>query len=427
MQCPGSGGRIYPIGFGGVLCEKALNETDVESTGCHGGRMILRFLRLACLELFDELGNDGIEVSDDADIRDFENRCGRILVDRDDRIGGLHAGEVLDSAGDADGDVEFRANRLTGLADLVQVGNPACVDGCAGSADACVEFLCESPDHVEFFGASETAAAGNDDFGFGEVDVGAALGDGLDALHAARHGGKVDRNGNDFALFVIGDTVFLEDIGADGRHLRTMIGAGDGRHDIAAESGACLEQVALFGIEVELRAVGRQARVEDGSDGRREGATDCRGAEEDGLGSEIADGLAESGGLVIVLVVGELRGVQGIDLLGAVVEQFLCEGCTVFGEDDGGQRVAALFGQFRTFGEEFVDDGLHFAIALFGENPNFFIAHNEIERKENESGLDEVAFGEAVNELLDLLGGFSLERFAIGLDGRRENLRHAGR
>ena len=46
------------------------------------------------------------QVPNQPDIRDFEDRGLGVLVDRHDRAGVLDAGQVLDGAGDADGDVQ---------------------------------------------------------------------------------------------------------------------------------------------------------------------------------------------------------------------------------------------------------------------------------------------------------------------------------
>src|SRR3954454_24767347 len=75
-----------------------------------------------------ELGDDLVEVADDAEIGELEDRGVGVLVDRHDVLGGLHADLVLDGAGDAGGQVELRRDRLAGLADLARVRVPAGVD-----------------------------------------------------------------------------------------------------------------------------------------------------------------------------------------------------------------------------------------------------------------------------------------------------------
>ena len=90
---------------------------------------------LALGDLLGELRDDREQVADDAEVGQLEDRRLGVLVDRDDRLGGLHAGPVLDRAGDADRDVELRRDRLAGLADLDLVRVPAGVGGGAGRAD----------------------------------------------------------------------------------------------------------------------------------------------------------------------------------------------------------------------------------------------------------------------------------------------------
>src|SRR5437868_2190517 len=60
---------------------------------------------------------DGLEqVRDQAVVRDAEDRRLRVLVDRDDQLAVLHAGQMLDRTGDAHGDVQVRRDDLAGLA-----------------------------------------------------------------------------------------------------------------------------------------------------------------------------------------------------------------------------------------------------------------------------------------------------------------------
>lgn len=58
------------------------------------------------------------EILDEAEVCDLEDWGLRVLVDCDDCLGVLHACQMLDGAGDADGDVEFWGDDLAGLADL---------------------------------------------------------------------------------------------------------------------------------------------------------------------------------------------------------------------------------------------------------------------------------------------------------------------
>src|SRR6478752_7295613 len=58
------------------------------------------------------------QVGDEAVVGDLEDRGVLVLVDGDDDLRVLHAGEMLDGAGNAAGDVELRRHHLAGLADL---------------------------------------------------------------------------------------------------------------------------------------------------------------------------------------------------------------------------------------------------------------------------------------------------------------------
>ena len=73
------------------------------------------------------------EVADDAVVGDFKDGGLGVLVDGDDALRGLHADQVLDGSGDADGEVELGRDGLAGAADLALHGQPAVIaDGARG-------------------------------------------------------------------------------------------------------------------------------------------------------------------------------------------------------------------------------------------------------------------------------------------------------
>src|SRR5919108_2781489 len=94
-------------------------------------------LPLAALGLhgLGELGEDLVEIAHDTQVGELEDRRVRVLVDRDDVLGALHADLVLDRPGDARGQVQLRRDGLAGLADLGGVRVPAGVDDgtCGGN------------------------------------------------------------------------------------------------------------------------------------------------------------------------------------------------------------------------------------------------------------------------------------------------------
>src|SRR5260221_9844231 len=64
-----------------------------------------------------KLGHRLIEVGHQAVVRNLKDRCFFVFVDRDDHLGVLHPGKMLDRTGNADRDVKLRGHHLAGLAD----------------------------------------------------------------------------------------------------------------------------------------------------------------------------------------------------------------------------------------------------------------------------------------------------------------------
>src|SRR5262245_43290321 len=109
------------------------------------------------------------QVGDQPVIRDLEDRGFLVLVDGDDDLGILHAGQVLDGARDADRDVELRRHHFSGLADLPVVGRIAGIDRGARGTDRRAQLIGHRLDvFCEIFPALHGAAAGNDHFRRGE-------------------------------------------------------------------------------------------------------------------------------------------------------------------------------------------------------------------------------------------------------------------
>src|SRR5436190_9810398 len=92
-------------------------------------------------QCFREFRNRLVEIGNQAVIGDLEDRRVFILVDGDDHLGVLHAGEMLDRAGNADGDIKLRGHHLAGLADLPVVGRIAGIDRRARGADTGAELV----------------------------------------------------------------------------------------------------------------------------------------------------------------------------------------------------------------------------------------------------------------------------------------------
>src|SRR4030065_74846 len=72
------------------------------------------------------------QVAYDSEIRYLENRRVRVFVHGNDHFGRGHPGDVLDSARDAESQVEVGRDGLPRLADLVLVADPVGVHGRPG-------------------------------------------------------------------------------------------------------------------------------------------------------------------------------------------------------------------------------------------------------------------------------------------------------
>ena len=86
-----------------------------------------------------------------------------ILVDGDDGLGALHADQVLDGAGDADGDVDLGRDGLAGTADLPLHGEPAVVADGTGGRQFRAEGFGEFLDDRDVVLLLDAAAHGDDD------------------------------------------------------------------------------------------------------------------------------------------------------------------------------------------------------------------------------------------------------------------------
>src|SRR6266702_8646404 len=128
-------------------------------------------------DLVDERGDDLMQVTDHTEVGELEDRRLRVLVDRRDDLGGLHARPVLDRPGDPGGEVQLRRDGLAGLAHLVAVRVPAGVDGRPGRPDRGAEQVGEPFHQGEVLGAAQAAAAGHDDRGVGQLRPARALPD----------------------------------------------------------------------------------------------------------------------------------------------------------------------------------------------------------------------------------------------------------
>src|SRR6185436_3837963 len=116
-----------------------------------------------------EFRHDLEQIPDDTIVGNLEDRRLLVLVDGDDGLAVLHAGEMLDRAGDADGNVEVGRHHLAGLADLVVVRHVTGIDRGAAGAEAGAELVGERLEDLEVVAAAHAAAARDDDLGRGQL------------------------------------------------------------------------------------------------------------------------------------------------------------------------------------------------------------------------------------------------------------------
>src|SRR5688500_9436567 len=82
-----------------------------------------------------------IKVGDQPVIGDLEDRRFLVLVDGDDQLGVLHAGQMLDRAGNADRNVKLGRDHFAGLPDLPIIRRIAGVDRRPRGADRRAELV----------------------------------------------------------------------------------------------------------------------------------------------------------------------------------------------------------------------------------------------------------------------------------------------
>ena len=81
----------------------------------------------------DRLGNDLEQIADDTVVSHLEDGGGVVLVHGDDALGVLHTSSVLDSAGNAQSNIDLGVHGLAGLTNLMVSGHPACIGNGTGS------------------------------------------------------------------------------------------------------------------------------------------------------------------------------------------------------------------------------------------------------------------------------------------------------
>ena len=240
---------------------------------------------------------------------------------------------MLDSAADAAGDVDFRADGDAGLANLqVVLAEAGIHSGTAGTYLA-MQFLGKLAEQVEALLAAHAIATGHDD--------GRALQVVLGFLHMALDNFyDVVRLGDEFghvfvdnlATIIFGHLFGLHHTAAHGGHLRPVVGIDDGSHDVAAESGTDLVEQALVVLagllvvvvtDFQRRTVGRQAACKRRADARTEVAADDGGAHQADLRLLLLEEVDQDAGMGLRGVGIEALGIKDVEFVHAVGQDIL--------------------------------------------------------------------------------------------------------
>ena len=101
------------------------------------------------------------QIGHQAVIGHLEDRRLLVLVDGDDDLAVLHAGQMLDRAGNADRDIQVGRHDLAGLADLVVVRHEARIHRRARGADGGAQLVGDRVEQLEILAVLHAAPAGD--------------------------------------------------------------------------------------------------------------------------------------------------------------------------------------------------------------------------------------------------------------------------
>ena len=154
---------------------------------------MLCFSLLNCLDqrrhYFEQVAHDSI-------VGRFEDRRVFVFVDGYHHFRPFHSDEVLDGAGDADGEVYLGRDGLAGTADLALHGEPAVVADRARGGEFGSKNLRQFFDNGQIVFFLDTATDGDDEFGGAQID--GALGFAERLIRLAADLGGVELRGECF-------------------------------------------------------------------------------------------------------------------------------------------------------------------------------------------------------------------------------------
>ena len=284
---------------------------------------------------------------------------------------------------------------LAGLADLTVLLDPAVVHADTGGGDLAAQLGSQLTQGIVALGAAHAAAAGDQDLGVGDVDGLLGLLGHVQDLHVHVVHGQAGVHHDDLALAVGVLLAQLHHAGTDGGHLRTVVPAHDGGHDVAAEGGTGHLQVPVGGVQsgnlllgevgglaqvllilghvhVQAGAVGGQAGVHAAGDPGRHVTADAAGAEEHHVGIVVLDDVLDAADIGLGGVVLQHGSVDHQHLLSAILDQGLGLVGDLVAHENGDNLLTQVGGQLGGLGDQLIADLLDAAVALFNNNINIF-------------------------------------------------------
>ena len=290
-----------------------------------------------------------MDVTDDAEVGDTEDRCFLVLVDRDDVLRALHAHHVLSGTGDARSDVHGRLDDLAGLADLVAVRHPSGVDDGSRRTRRTLEGLGERLDHRVLVGLAEATASSDHDGRFVELGTRGLL-DVHRSHFGATGGSEIGNRGRHDLAGSAGAGFGDEALRAERCEVRTL--AGEGRVDqLGTTEDRCLHRDRVA-VDRDRGGVGEHGAVELDRQTRHHVAALVALREHDQVGAVAAvdHGLHRCGNGNARQCASEIAG--RVDLGGPMISERACNGGAVTGDErrDVATEAAGLGEQFECAG-----------------------------------------------------------------------------
>mmetsp|Transcript_28681 Transcript_28681/g.60422 ORF Transcript_28681/g.60422 Transcript_28681/m.60422 type:complete len:395 (+) Transcript_28681:63-1247(+) len=244
---------------------------------------------LLAWELFRELRDDFEEVSDQSVVCDLEDGRLWVLVDGHDGFAVLHACQVLDGSGDADGQVKLWCHHLARLTDLQVVRAHSRVHRRTRRSQRPAKLIRKLFEHFEVFLRLEGPASGDDDpsrVELGPLALALLLPDPLAqrlGCRSRRHFFRTHRGD-----LRPGPLSGFEGLAAEGgrphgQEQRALADELHGRQRVARVDGP-----HEGGLVDDLDDVGDRGRVEERGDARQEVLAEGVGARDDVGGLELA-------------------------------------------------------------------------------------------------------------------------------------------